>query len=71
VSRHGAGLDDGDYINMRMTGEHAKLDELRTRNEFLVMPVDDTGLIEGEHLDNINEDIEEDGFEEDQKPPWE
>ena len=71
VSRHGAGLDDGNYINLRMHGEYAKLEELRTRNEFQTMPVDDTGLIEEENLDNINKEIEEDGFEEDQKPPWE
>ena len=71
VSRHGAGLDDGDYINMRMLGEHAKLQELRTRNEFLVMPSEDTGLIDVENLDNINEEVEEDGLEEDQKAPWE
>ena len=54
-----------------MHGEYAKLEELRTRNEFQTMPVDDTGLIEEENLDNINEDIEQDGFEEDQKAPWE
>ena len=71
VSRHGAGLDDGDYINVRMLGEYAKLEELRTRNEFLVMPVDDTGLIEGVDLDNVNEEVAEDGLEEDQKAPWE
>ena len=56
---------------MRMLGEHAKLQELRTRNEFLVMPSEDTGLIDVENLDNINEEVEEDGLEEDQKPPWE
>jgi hypothetical protein len=71
VSRHGAGLDDGDYINMRMDGEYARLNELRTRNEFLVMPSDDIGLIEGEDLDNINEEVEQNGLEENQKAPWE
>ena len=71
VSRHGAGLDDGDYINMNMLGEHAKLVELRTRNEFRVQPVEDSGLIDEEGLTKVNEDVEEDGFEEDQKPPWE
>ena len=35
------------------------------------MPVDDIGLIEGEDLDNINEEVEQDGLEEDQKAPWE
>ena len=34
VSRHGPGMDDGNYINMRMVGEHAQLLELRTRDEF-------------------------------------
>ena len=45
VSRHGAGMDDGDYINMQMQGAHAKLIELRTRNEFKNQPVGDTGLV--------------------------
>jgi replicative DNA helicase len=72
VSRHGAGLDDGDYINMRMLGEHAKLVELRTRNEFQSRPEGDNGLIDEESLDKVNEDVEEqDGSEEDQKAPWE
>ena len=72
VSRHGGGLDDGDYINMNMLGEHAKLVELRTRNEFRSQPVGDSGLLDEEALDRINEDVEqEDGFEEDQKAPWE
>ena len=34
VSRHGPGMDDGNYINMRMVGDHAQLLELRTRDEF-------------------------------------
>ena len=34
VARHGAGLDDGDYINVSMMGEVAKLKELSTRNEL-------------------------------------
>tara|TARA_R100001198_G_scaffold31156_1_gene16489 strand:- start:2230 stop:3720 length:1491 start_codon:yes stop_codon:yes gene_type:complete len=71
VSRHGAGLSDGDYINMRMLGEHAKLVELKTRNEFKSQPVGDTGLIDAEGLEKVNEDVEEDGLEEDQKAPWE
>lgn len=71
VSRHGAGLSDGDYINMRMLGEHAKLVELKTRNEFKSQPVGDTGLIDSEGLEKVNEDVEEDGLEEDQKAPWE
>ena len=71
VSRHGAGLSDGDYINMRMLGEHAKLLELKTRNEFKSQPVGDSGLIDAEGLEKVNEDVEEDGLEEDQKPPWE
>tara|TARA_Y100000361_G_scaffold9923_1_gene7994 strand:- start:3111 stop:4601 length:1491 start_codon:yes stop_codon:yes gene_type:complete len=71
VSRHGAGLSDGDYINMRMLGEHAKLVELKTRNEFKSQPVGDTGLIDAEGLEKVNEDVKEDGLEEDQKAPWE
>ena len=59
VSRHGAGLDDGDYINMNMLGEHARLVELRTRNEFRLQPVGDTGLISDEDLGDINNGLEE------------
>ena len=33
VARHGAGLDDGDYINMNMFGKFGKLVEGKTRNE--------------------------------------
>lgn len=53
VSRHGAGLDDGDYINMVMQGSHAKLRELKTRNEFKNQPIGDTGLVGQEALDKI------------------
>ena len=59
VSRHGAGLDDGDYINMNMLGEYARLIELRTRNEFRLQPVGDTGLISDEDLGDINNGLEE------------
>ncbi len=64
VSRHGAGLDDGDYINMIMNGSHAKLRELKTRNEFKKQPVGDTGLIDEEGMIKfkietaINEELE-------------
>jgi replicative DNA helicase len=60
VSRHGAGLDDGDYINMIMQGSHAKLRELKTRNEFKNQPVGDTGLIKQESLASINNELETD-----------
>lgn len=50
VSRHGAGLDDGDYINMVMQGSYAKLRELKTRNEFKNQPVGDTGLVDSDTL---------------------
>lgn len=56
VSRHGAGLDDGDYINMLMQGAHSKLRELKTRNEFKNQPVGDTGLIDQNNLESIKED---------------
>lgn len=56
VSRHGAGLDDGDYINMVMNGSHAKLRELKTRNEFKNQPVGDTGLINSDSLNKIKQD---------------
>lgn len=50
VARHGAGLDDGDYINMVMQGSYAKLRELKTRNEFKNQPVGDTGLVDNNTL---------------------
>ncbi len=61
VSRHGAGLDDGNYINMSMQGEYARLTELKTRNEFKNQPVGDTGMVSKDTLD----DIKNDGLEED------
>jgi hypothetical protein len=61
VARHGAGLDDGDYINMDMMGEYARLLELKTRNEFKKQPSGDTGLISGDDLQDIeNNELEED-----------
>lgn len=57
VARHGAGLDDGDYINMIMQGSHSKLRELKTRNEFKNQPVGDTGLINNENLAKINHEL--------------
>ena len=60
VSRHGAGMDDGDYINMQMVGSHAKLIELRTRNEFKNNPVGDTGLVNDDSMDKIKNELEED-----------
>ncbi len=34
VARHGSGLDDGDYISMKMFGSIGKIEEGRTRNEI-------------------------------------
>lgn len=34
IARHGAGMDAGDYINMKMTGNIAKIEEGQTRNEL-------------------------------------
>jgi len=56
VSRHGAGMDDGDYINMQMIGSHAKLLELQTRNEIKNSPVGDTGLIN--NMDKVKDELE-------------
>jgi len=47
-ARHGAGLLDGNYINLDLTGSHAKLTELRTRDEFRSSP--DNGGIEGSEV---------------------
>lgn len=59
VTRHGSGLNDGDYINMQMNGSHAKLIELATRNEFKKQPLGDTGLIDKKSLASIKNGIEE------------
>jgi replicative DNA helicase len=48
VSRHGPGMQDGNYINLRMDGAHALLTELRTRDEFLKSG--NTDAIEGAEL---------------------
>jgi replicative DNA helicase len=37
VSRHGPGMEDGNYINVNMVGELARLIELRTRDEFAAL----------------------------------
>lgn len=55
-ARHGAGLIDGNYINMNMIGSHSQLLELRTRDEMRSSP--DGGIIEGSDLP-----FEEDEYE--------
>jgi hypothetical protein len=57
-ARHGAGLIDGNYINMNMIGSHAKLVELRTRNEMRMSP--NGGIIEGSNLPFDAEEEDED-----------
>ena len=49
VSRHGPGMEDGNYINMQMLGEHSRLEELRTRDELIVHR-ETQGAIEGSEL---------------------
>jgi replicative DNA helicase len=53
VSRHGGGLDDGDYINMLMQGSQAKLKELKTRNEYKNQPIGDTGMIDNNGIEKF------------------
>jgi replicative DNA helicase len=60
VSRHGSGLDDGNYINMSMQGAHAKIVELKTRNEFKSQPVGDTGMVDSGDMQRIKDGIESD-----------
>ena len=60
VSRHGAGMDDGDYINMQMVGSHARLLELSTRNELKNQPVGDTGMAKESDMANIKDELETD-----------
>jgi replicative DNA helicase len=60
VSRHGAGMDDGDYINMQMIGSHARLVELKTRNELKNQPIGDTGLVNDDSMSNIQNELKKD-----------
>ena len=34
MSRHGGGLDEGDYVSVKMFGEYGRLEEGQTRNEI-------------------------------------
>jgi replicative DNA helicase len=52
VSRHGAGLDYGDYINVRFNGEIGLIKELTTRNEALRSD-NDRGLLQVGEVDDI------------------
>jgi hypothetical protein len=46
---------------MDMAGEYARLSELKTRNELKKQPSGDTGLINGDDLQDIeNNELEED-----------
>lgn len=56
VARHGGGLFDGDYINMNMAGEIARLTELKTRNESRFVPENDGGFISEDSADEINQE---------------
>jgi len=59
VSRHGPGMEDGNYINMKMFGDKAKLEELRTRDEFRVRAQTD-GAIDGADVPfDIDEESED------------
>jgi len=54
-ARHGVGLSDGNYINFQMSGQHAKLTELRTRDQVLACP--DGDVIPGAEIPfDIDED---------------
>ena len=57
VARHGAGLDDGNYINMQMQGEYTRLTELKTRNEFRLDPELDTGLVDVDDIKGALEGV--------------
>ena len=53
VARHGEGLDDGDYVSMKMFGKYGRIDEGMTRNEI---HVENRSRNEGFE---VNEDIDE------------
>lgn len=50
VSRHGPGMEDGNYINARMVGDKSILQELMTRDEFKLRQ-QQRGAIEGSDQD--------------------
>jgi replicative DNA helicase len=52
VARHGSGLSDGDYINVKMRGEVGKIEEGVTRNELKKSSrTNDTGYVVDEEPD--------------------
>jgi hypothetical protein len=52
-------MEDGNYINMKMLGDKAKLEELRTRDEFRVRSQTE-GAIEGADIPfDVDEENEE------------
>ncbi len=54
VARHGEGLDDGDYISMKMFGKYGRIDEGMTRNEI---HVENRSRNEGFEIDeDVNEE---------------
>ena len=58
MARHGAGLLDGNYINMNMIGSHSQLLELRTRDEVRSSP-------DGDVIEGADVPFETDGWDED------
>jgi len=54
VSRHGGGLEDGDYINVRMDGAYARLTEGPTRNELNSKNIEDDEGFEHESTGDIS-----------------
>lgn len=52
VARHGPGLEDGDYINMKLDGYIATLLEGRTRNQIKTNSSSDSGFTVS-NLDNV------------------
>ena len=57
-ARHGAGLLDGNYINMNMIGSHSQPLELRTRDEVRSSP-------DGDVIEGADVPFETDGWDED------
>lgn len=55
VARHGSGLDDGDYINIKMHGSIGKIEESRTRNQIHAGGGPGT---EGFEIDDIDSDTD-------------
>ena len=67
VARHGPGMEDGNYINMRMRGDIALLEEINTRDQNIqqrldggAIPGSSDPIVENDHMVDYNTDSDDD-----------